>query len=637
MIALVLDHLWQSSIFVGAAGLLTLALRRNSANVRFWLWFAASVKFLVPFAALTALGTYFLTTIISPLYAPRVTLIEPLAQPFSSSTPVLAIPGFKSAPAEMHLSLAAILLAIWAIGFAAIAIRWVVRWSRVRKLLRDAADTKIVAPIAVKSSVSRLEPGLVGILRPVILLPQGIEQHLSPPELNAVLTHELCHWQRRDNLLATVHMMVEALFWYFPLVWWLGARLNVERERACDESVLATGNDPGVYAGSILKVCRVYLQSPIACVSGVSGSDLKRRMDTIIENRISIHLNMATKFLLASSATFVVAAPLALGLLVSPKAIAQTPSGEAPRTAPSPGTEAALRHQIEGWENKQPAVEALGAGMVAATRQQQAAIQKSIDDFGALKSIAFNSVDPQGWDVYAVVFENAKTVWSIAPLMPDGKISGMLFGKAIPRDGTNAPSPGTEAALRRDIDGLQIGQPPYDIMMPGLVAATQKQLAGIEQDSKALGALKSLTFKSVNVQGWDVYEAVYDRGHATWTIAPLTDGKMGGVLMTAMHIEAPPHPGTEASLRRYIESLEKGQPNYDEMVPAMADTVRRQLPDILATIKPLGALKSIAFQGGGPMGMDVYYVTFEHGNAEWKVAPLTADGRVERRGFRLLP
>ena len=48
-------------------------------------------------------------------------------------------------------------------------------------------------------------------------------------------------------------MLVEALFWFFPLVWWLGARLNTERERACDEAVLADGNDPQMYAAGILK------------------------------------------------------------------------------------------------------------------------------------------------------------------------------------------------------------------------------------------------------------------------------------------------------------------------------------------------------------------------------------------------
>jgi len=51
-----LDHLWQSSLFALAVGLLTLAFQNNAARIRFWLWFAASLKFLLPFALLAMLG-----------------------------------------------------------------------------------------------------------------------------------------------------------------------------------------------------------------------------------------------------------------------------------------------------------------------------------------------------------------------------------------------------------------------------------------------------------------------------------------------------------------------------------------------------------------------------------------------------
>ena len=52
------NHLWQSTLFAGAAGLLTLALRKNPARVRHWVWVAASLKFLVPFSVLIALGSH---------------------------------------------------------------------------------------------------------------------------------------------------------------------------------------------------------------------------------------------------------------------------------------------------------------------------------------------------------------------------------------------------------------------------------------------------------------------------------------------------------------------------------------------------------------------------------------------------
>jgi len=94
-----------------------------------------------------------------------------------------------------------------------------------------------------------------------------------------------------------------------------------------------------------------------------------------------------------------------------------------------------------------------------------------------------------------------------------------------------------------------------------------------------------------------------------------------------------PSPGTEASLRRYIESLEKGAPNYDEMEPFVATKVRTQLTEILANIKRLGELKTVTFKSVSPEGMDIYDIEFEHGRVEARMAPLTPEGRVQLRGF----
>jgi len=91
------------------------------------------------------------------------------------------------------------------------------------------------------TSATFLEPGVFGIRPPVLLLPDGITRHLTPPQLEAIVTHELCHVRRRDNLGAVVHMAVEALYWFHPLARWLGARLMEEWERACDEEVLRMG------------------------------------------------------------------------------------------------------------------------------------------------------------------------------------------------------------------------------------------------------------------------------------------------------------------------------------------------------------------------------------------------------------
>ena len=104
-------------------------------------------------------------------------------------------------------------------------------------------------------------------------------------------------------------MFVEAVFWFHPLIWWLGARLVDERERACDEAVLDLGNEPAVYAESILKTCRYCVEYPMPCVSGVTGSNLKKRILQIMTHQAADKLTLPRKLLLASVAVATVAAP----------------------------------------------------------------------------------------------------------------------------------------------------------------------------------------------------------------------------------------------------------------------------------------------------------------------------------------
>jgi len=93
---------------------------------------------------------------------------------------------------------------------------------------------------------------------------------------------------------------------------------------------------------------------------------------------------------------------------------------------------------------------------------------------------------------------------------------------------------------------------------------------------------------------------------------------------------------TEASLHRYIDALEKGQPNYDEMSPRLAAAVRQQLPQILQVIQKVGAFKSLTFKGVGSDGWDIYDAAFANGLLEWHVKPLSANGKVEGRRFHVL-
>jgi beta-lactamase regulating signal transducer with metallopeptidase domain len=90
-------------------------------------------------------------------------------------------------------------------------------------------------------------------------------------------------------------MLVEAIFWFHPLVWWIGSRLVEERERACDEEVIRLGNQPHVYAESILKTCQFFVESPLTCMSGVTGADLKKRIVHIMGGTFAARLTLRKK------------------------------------------------------------------------------------------------------------------------------------------------------------------------------------------------------------------------------------------------------------------------------------------------------------------------------------------------------
>jgi uncharacterized protein (TIGR03435 family) len=301
------NHLWQSTLFAAAVWLLTLAVRKNRAAVRYRLWFAASVKFLVPFSLLVSTASH-LEWRTGPAIAPPAIAfaVEQVSRPFALavSTP---------APAQSN-PIPAILLVLWLTGVAIGIGFWLRWWRSIEAARRAARPLSLNLPISVMSAPGRLEPGVFGILKPVLLLPEGIAGRLTPSQLEAVIAHELCHIRRHDNLTAAIHMAVETVFWFHPLVWWIRTRLVEERERACDEDVLLQA-DPHVYAEGILNVCRFYLESPLVCASGVTGADLKRRIEKIMTSHIARNLDWRRKLLLAVAGTAALALPLAAGLL----------------------------------------------------------------------------------------------------------------------------------------------------------------------------------------------------------------------------------------------------------------------------------------------------------------------------------
>jgi bla regulator protein BlaR1 len=305
------DHLWQSTLFAGVAGLVTLALRKNRARVRHAVWLVASCKFLLPFSVLVALSAHI------PWRTAPLTIASPVSIALGGAGHPFTGPVFESTVLPMHPPahpLPSFLFGTWLCGFIGIALSWWVRWRRVRAAAHGGTPVHLDITIRAVSSRSTIQPGVFGILRPVLLLPEDIFHRLTPAQLSAVIAHELCHVRHRDNLMAAVHMFVETVFWFYPLVWWIGKRMVAERERACDEEVLRLGSEPNVYAEGILRVCASYVDSPLAWLSGVTGSDLKKRIEAIVAGRRAVDLSFANKAVLTLLGVLCLALPVITGI-----------------------------------------------------------------------------------------------------------------------------------------------------------------------------------------------------------------------------------------------------------------------------------------------------------------------------------
>lgn len=132
-------------------------------------------------------------------------------------------------------------------------------------------------------SAGPTEPVLRGILRPRIILPEGLSGVLSPQELVTVLSHELVHAMRRDNLTAALHRAVACVLWFHPAAWWIERRMAEERGHACDEAVVRRGAVREDYASALLMTCRFCAGCATAGVSGVTGgTNMKERIERII-------------------------------------------------------------------------------------------------------------------------------------------------------------------------------------------------------------------------------------------------------------------------------------------------------------------------------------------------------------------
>ena len=293
------EHLWQATIVAGLCLLALPAFRGVGAKFRYALWVLAFVRFAIPqaFVAFVAgrLGFHpnFDNGLGTRLQQVSDTMVQVVRPPILADQQAAA---FTSPPAG-HPEVYSILTLIWIAGCALFLGRWWFRQYRLARLLRvEGKEIGSELMSTLKSLKDKLgirrrarlrvvwrgsEPGVYGIWRPVLVLPEDMTRQLGPTEIEAVLAHELVHVARRDNLWSNMQMLVCCIFWFYPVIWLLDRCLIAERERSCDERVIRALGNSQAYASGLIKIMSIGLGLQVAGVSSMAGANLKRRIENM--------------------------------------------------------------------------------------------------------------------------------------------------------------------------------------------------------------------------------------------------------------------------------------------------------------------------------------------------------------------
>jgi ankyrin repeat protein/beta-lactamase regulating signal transducer with metallopeptidase domain len=260
---------WQIALLTVVVAVITFVLRRRTAHLRYLLWLMVLVKCLVP-----------------PLYAIPLRVLPPSAQggklnPMTQADRAVdsspdteataseasaahvqgrARPTQRSQIDENQLSAGAWLGIIWSIGAVAYTMMNLLRAARGHHWLRK---TRQSLPTTVKAEASRMlsaygirkppkiwmvegvgQPFVWGVLRGDIYVPPGFFAVENREHRRCILAHEMSHVLRLDSSVNLLQCLAQALFWFHPFVWWANKEISREREKSCDEMVVARFGAP---------------------------------------------------------------------------------------------------------------------------------------------------------------------------------------------------------------------------------------------------------------------------------------------------------------------------------------------------------------------------------------------------------
>ena len=348
-----LHFLWQGLVLAIVVAVGNATIGRNNANIRYGLSFSALVLMLV--CLLVTFGSVATNTpgnLIASAPAPDAAVAntsfsqsksEVLSQPANDLGDVsVADPAAPAAQAETAQVanaetaffeswtwLAPYVAIVYLIGFTLMTVRFAVAFyggDRLRRGATVVTDPQWVNRLnncigqikcAVRPTLMTCDriatPLIVGVLKPVILLPTSLLTELSPSQVENILLHELAHLRRYDNLANLFQRVVETLLFFHPAVWYVSSRVSDERENCCDDLVISIGAEPSGYAETLLRVVELGQHRARLAAGASLAVDGNRK--TQLRTRVSRVMGVEDRAPFRSSRFAAVAVLAFLGLL----------------------------------------------------------------------------------------------------------------------------------------------------------------------------------------------------------------------------------------------------------------------------------------------------------------------------------
>jgi bla regulator protein blaR1 len=491
-----------------------------------WIWITAIIASLA-IPTLIASVSVELPSVVTPTVAQKVVALREVTT--QALSPVMWISGSAVEPRGWR-DFDALLTTLWRAASGAMLLALLASGAHLF-LRKRRWETSAVAgtPVYVTGDVG---PAVVGLLRPRIVVPEWVRLAL-PRHQAAVIAHEQSHLDARDPQLFTFALALLVFMpWNLPL-WWQLRRLRYAIEVDCDARVVAGGIDPAHYGETLITVG----ERQSAYVGAVAAMSESR---SFLEQRIRIMLSKPVRWRRVGIASLagISLALTALAAQVSPPNVRTAESADAKGAAAKPAERVAIKLPAATLDryvgsyrlNERTYIDLRREGDAMKARITG---QPELELFAESETAFFwKPVDAQ------LTFANdgtgAATLHQYGKDMPLTRVaaSESLQAQAAldARIAAQAPQPGTEAALRRLLDGAQKGHVDYEHMEPLLSDVMKQQEANFLAMMQQLGAVKSVKFKSVGKLGWDAYEVEFANGSLSYHITLAENGKVEGLM-----------------------------------------------------------------------------------------------------------